>query len=346
MQSYKWLERFDQHGEAGLQDQSRRPLSHSRQLSPETIAALLALKETYPFWSAGKLHPLLAKHTGENAPSLRSVQRVLEQHGLTKEVRPLAIPEAVGRFERTHPNALWQMDFTSYFILPDGTKIYPLPILDDHSRFCLSLTLWQDCSEKSALAGLGQALHQYGCPQQVLTDHGSAFGTSRRYVSAFTAYSWASGIDHIQGRVAHPQTQGKTERFNRSLQDECLRRHCHSHFTEWQQEVEAYRVLYNTVRPHQSLANMPPISRYHSSERAFVEPDKHWHPSEATWQHRKVGADGKIWLFSHQIHVSAGLYGWTVSARHEGQGLWTVLFRGHELCQAQVTRPAIHTPRP
>lgn len=250
------------------------------------------------------------------------------------------------RFERDTPNALWQMDFTAPFLIEGGQKVYPLPVLDDHSRYCLSLGLFPDCSEASALDGFRQAARPYGLPEQVLTDHGSAFGTSNKYVSAFTAYLWALGIGHPQGRVRHPQTQGKLERFNRTLEEECLRRHTYTTWADWQACVAEYRHLYNQVRPHEALSEAPPATRYQPSPRAFVEPDREWVPEDATLVSRRVGADGRIWLLSHHVPVSSGLTGWRVSARDEGSGLWTILFRGHLLCQAQLAVPAPHKPRP
>src|SRR5205823_1627493 len=122
--------------------------------------------------------------------------------------------------------------------------------------------------------------------------------------------------------------------FNRTLQEECLRRHAYSDLADWNRCVEEYRHLYNTLRPHEALADAPPASVYQASERRFVEPDRDAVSQEAGLVHRRVDSSGKIGLLSHHVLVSAGLSGWRVSARHDGDGLWTIRFRGHCLCPA------------
>lgn len=344
--AHKWVERYREQGEAGLLDHSRRPLQSPQETAPEEVAAVLALKQKYPYWGARKLHVLLSREKGEKVPSPSSVQRILKRNNQIQESPPAPKHSEVGRFQREVPNALWQMDFTAYFTLPSGQKVYPLPILDDCTRFCLSLGLYTDCSTKSALSGFREAAQPFGLPKQMLTDHGSSFGTSRKYVSAFTAMMWALDIQHIQGRVAHPQTQGKTERFNRTLQSECLHRHNYTTLEEWRSCVEEYRQLYNTVRPHESLDDATPASYYEGSPRPFAEPDRNAVMEGEGFLHRRVDAYGKISLLSHQVTVSAGLAGWRVSAKHDGEGLWMIWFLGHPLQQVSLAKQAPHKPRP
>jgi transposase InsO family protein len=342
----KWVTRYKEHGEAGLLDLSRKPQHAPKQTPEQMVTALLERKQLYPTWGARKLHTLLQRELKGEIPSVTTLHRLLQQHHKTNEALPKATQNTVERFQRTDPNALWQMDFTSPLLLPQRQNVYPLPILDDCTRFCLHLGLYPDCSQNSALAGLREAAKQYGLPTAVLTDHGSAFGTSRKYVSAFTALLWALEVEHIQGRVAHPQTQGKVERFNRTLQSECLRLHSHATREAWEAALEEYRQLYNTIRPHQALGQETPDTLYTPSPRAFVEPDKSSVPEGVGYQHRRVDSGGKIWLFSHHLLVSSGLSGWRVSASHDGEGYWTIWFRGHALCQVHLAKGAPYKPKP
>src|SRR5205823_3399970 len=78
----KWIARYQQEGEAGLLDQSRRPDNSPQALSEQSVAALLALRQAYPFWGARKLQRLLRQQMGDAAPSQTSIQRILERHGL------------------------------------------------------------------------------------------------------------------------------------------------------------------------------------------------------------------------------------------------------------------------
>jgi transposase InsO family protein len=266
---------------------------------------------------------------------------------LTEKREPGPTPEEVGRFERGEPNDLWQIDFTAPFVIAGGAKVWPIPILDDNARFCVALHAAPVCSAEYALECLRAAAVCYGMPLEVLSDHGSAFGTSPSYVSEFSAFLWACGIKHTQGRYAHPQTQGKLERFNRTLRLECIRRHEYDNFADWNKCFEEYRHIYNDIRPHQSLSDSTPASRYRASERVFVEPERgYMEPSDENTRYRKVGSDGKIWLLQHHVKVGRGLAGWIVSAKHDGCGYWTISFRNHSICQVSLAKEAIYKPRP
>ena len=80
---YKWLERFDQGGYPALEDASTKPHSHSSQLEEEDIIQIIQLKQAHPAWGAKKLQVLM----GTRAPSLSSVNRILEKAGLVRKRR-------------------------------------------------------------------------------------------------------------------------------------------------------------------------------------------------------------------------------------------------------------------
>jgi transposase InsO family protein len=343
---YKWLDRYNQVGVEGIFDRSRRPRSSPAILSEAIADAVVELKSEYPDWGPRKLHKLLVDREGDIPCSRSSVERILARRGL-KEIRQKSpVEEALGRFERAEPNELWQIDFTAPFSLSSGAKIWPVPILDDHDRFVVALLAAPACTTRYALEALRCAATRYGMPGQILSDHGSTFGTSRSYLSEFTAYVWACGVEHIQGRYAHPQTQGKLERFNKTLRRECIHRHDYENIEDWNKCFEDYRHIYNNIRPHESLCDATPASLYKASARAFLEPDRNYREPGEDLAHRKVGRDGKIWILQHHVKVSTGLAGWTVSARHDGNGIWTILFRGRSICQVSLAKPASYKPRP
>ena len=343
---YKWLGRYNREGDPGVFDRDRRPRTSPGSVSEDLIEAILELKGDYPDWGPRKLHTLLVGQRGEEACSRSSVERVLARHGLKGTREPSPMQDAVGRFERGQPNDLWQIDFTAPFALSDRAKVWPIPILDDHGRYCVGLAAAPACSARYALECLRGATTRYGMPLEILSDHGSPFGTSRSYVSEFTAFLWACGIGHIQGRYAHPQTQGKLERFNQTLQRECIRRHSYESLDDWNKCFEEYRHTYNDIRPHQSLCDCTPASRYSASDRAFTEPDRNYREDGEDLIHRRVGCDGKIWILQHQVKVGNGLAGWMVSAVDDGNGFWTISFRGRSICQASLAKQAKYKPRP
>lgn len=344
--AYKWLSRYQEEGDEGVFDKSRRPNASPASVDRETVEAVIALKKCYPMWGPRKLHRLLMDADSGVICSRSTVGRILERAGLNdrRESRPRE--EAVERFERADANDLWQIDFTAPFGAANGQKIWPLPLLDDHSRYCLAVLAVPSCSTRYALECFEIAAKAYGLPRQLLSDHGGAFGTSRSYVSGFTAYLWASGVEHIQGRYSHPQTQGKLERFNQTLKKECITRHDYSTAEDWGKCFEEYRQIYNSVRPHESLCDCTPASRYAASRRAFSEPDRAFREPGMDLLHRKVDCSGKIWLLQHHVKVGNGLAGWIVSARHDGNGFWTIFFRGHSICQVSLAKQAPYKPKP
>jgi transposase InsO family protein len=343
---YKWLDRYNEEGAEGIFDKSRRPLSSPTSVSVDIIDAVVKLKNDYPDWGPRKLRKLLVEGEGDLSCSRSTVERILARHGLREIRQKSPVAEALGRFERAEPNDLWQIDFTSPFSLSSGAKIWPVPILDDHDRFVVALLAAPACTTRYALEALRSAATRYGMPGQILSDHGGTFGTSRSYLSEFTAYVWACGAEHIQGRYAHPQTQGKLERFNKTLRRECILRHDYDNIEDWGKCFEEYRHIYNNIRPHESLCDATPGSLYKASARAFSEPDRNYREAGEGLAHRKVGRDGKIWILQHHVKVSSGLAGWTVSARHDGGGIWTILFRGRSVCQVSLAKPAPYKPRP
>jgi transposase len=129
-----WLKRYQASGIAGLGDRSRPPLESPRRTSQAIEDRIVALRAGRPDWGARKLSVLLARE-GLTVPAA-TVHRVLNRRGLVR-VEDRHRP-ALGRFEREHPNQLWQMDFKS----PKGwggQPVGPLSVLDDHSRYAIAL---------------------------------------------------------------------------------------------------------------------------------------------------------------------------------------------------------------
>jgi transposase InsO family protein len=264
--------------------------------------------------------------------TVSTVARVLKRHGLVTPSETVVVP-AVDRWERGEPNELWQMDLKAAWRQPDGRKLYPVGILDDHSRFLIGLWLVPDQSDECILDCWIAAAREYGLPQQTLTDHGAQFGMERRQSSAFRTYLTACGVRHIQGRVKHPQTQGKMERLWRTLNVEVLTDLHRTAPETWQQTLDSWRHQYNQVRPHESLNDFPPATRYHKSDRPLIVPDRQAHIGHPDSLYRRVNDRGWLVLGRYRWLIGRGYTGWTVEARPLGDGCWHIYFRHHFLCE-------------
>ena len=173
------------------------------------------------------------------------------------------------RFERELPNQLWQMDFKGHFPLRQGW-CYPLSVLDDHSCFAVGLVALSNTSTDWVWPSLVTVFRTYGIPDTMLMDHGEPWwGSANGYGLTVLAVRLSQqGIVVIHGAMAHPQTQGKVERFHRTL-DEAMRRQrpLPDQLAGWAQRLADFRTLYNTVRPHEALAMATPASYYQASAR-------------------------------------------------------------------------------
>jgi len=345
---YKWLRRYREEGSSGLADRRRKPGWSPLQASAALEGLVVTLKERYPYWGPRKLHRLLYKdHPDAERVGLSTIARILSRHHLvTPRQEPIVYP-SVSRFQRAEPNELWQMDLKMALRLPDGTKRYVAGILDDHSRFALGLWWLPDLTNRSVLACWIDAASRYGLPQQTLTDHGSQFRMEDHTTSAFRTYLWACGVDHTQGRVGHPQTQGKIERFWGTFQRELTPQLAHVDSTHWPELLEQWRLQYNTRRPHEALHDATPASCYRPSLRPFTEPDRHARVGQPNSIYRHVSIKGEISLGSRPVNIGRGLYGWAVEARPLGNGCWHIYFRNHFLREVLLTvKPKVVTHVP
>jgi transposase InsO family protein len=326
---YKWLRRYREGGLEGLIDRSRQPHHFPGRSSSALESAVIALRRKYPYWGPRKLRTLLQDELlAEPLPAISTVARILKRQGLINPMQPEPVWPSVGRFERGSPNELWQMDLKAAIRLPDRRKIYPVGIIDDHSRYLISLRMIPDFSAESVLDCWIRAVVGHGLPESTLTDHGAQFRLEDESSSAFRVYLWACGVEHTQGRVKHRQTQGKIERLWGTLKRELLSRKSYRDIISWQACFDDWRDQYNHLRPHQELGDEPPAKRYRISQRSYSEPDRHQWSGESGSQARRVSPRGQIVLGGRKIMIGRGYAGWTVEAKPLGQGCWHVYFRG------------------
>jgi len=224
---HKWLKRYREEGEAGLSDKDRTP-RHSPDRSSRSVETLvIGMKKKFKYWGPRKLHRLLYQdHPDAERVSISTVGRILARHGLViPREEPVEYP-TVGRFERSEPNELWQMDLKMVMRLPNGKRQHVAGILDDHSRFVLGLWWLPDISDMSVLACWRDAALKYGLPRQTLTDHGAQFCMGDDMTSSFRIYLWACGVPAHSGACETSADTGKdrtplgnpTERVNSSIE--------------------------------------------------------------------------------------------------------------------------------
>ena len=263
---YKWLERAREGQQ--LCNQSRCPHRQPSKTAWETEQLILDVRTSNPTWGGKKIKAALEAAGCEGIPSAKTCGNILKRYGFISPEESMK-HKAFQRFAREKCNELWQMDFKGDFLLGDGSRCFPLDILDDHSRFCIQIT------PKSSASGVKEsvllAFEEYGLPDSILTDNGSQFSGFRGGYTQFERWLMDLDILPIHGRIMHPQTQGKVERFHRTMKAEALRT-TPANLDHAKQLLNDWRWRYNELRPHEALGMKTPASVYTDSKRQFSEP--------------------------------------------------------------------------
>ena len=337
---YKWRERYRAEGPAGLEDRSRRPRTSPSKTSPEVEALVLELRKDDP-WGGRKLRRLLQEQGIDPVPSGSTITEILRRHGKLDGPRA---EQARGwtRFEHPEPNDLWQMDFKGHFALGEG-RCHPLTVLDDHSRFALAIGACGDERTQTVAGWLERLFEQYGLPERILTDNGPPWGSGgpERH-TVLTVWLLDLEIPVSHGRPYHPQTQGKDERFHRTLKEELLSRESFADLAAAQSRFDAWRDRYNHKRPHQALDYATPASRYRNSARkmpATIAPPE-YEPQALV---RKVDARGWILFKGRRIRCSKAFRGRAVALRPTAEGVFDLCYRRHVLAQVDLRQNIVQT---
>ena len=317
---YKWLDRYLRYGQDGLIDQSRRPATSPLRTDLAIEQQVIILRRQNPEWGARKLRAILQREECNSVPSASTIGAILLRSGLIEPERSRQCTP-VQRFEYERPNQLWQMDFKGGFHMLDKSSCQPLTITDDHSRFNLCLAACANQHHSTVKDQLTTVFRRYGMPETILTDNGSPWGVTGNLtqdglvpLSALEVWLLRLGVKVIHGRPYHPQTQGKEERFHRTLKTELLQYEQFRNLHHCQQRFDYWRGRYNLYRPHQAIGFKVPAQLYTHSPKTFPEvlPGLEYGASDAV---RKVCDKGLITIKGKAFKLGRGLSGQWVAVR-------------------------------
>jgi transposase InsO family protein len=307
---YKWLARHA--GAASvveLADRSRRP-HHSPTRTPEALTQrIMAVRQAFG-WGGAKLAAVLAAE--QLTVSARTIDRIIAREGLTRaDVAPTAAPR---RFARAAPNELWQMDAKGHYPLGAGRRCHPLSIVDDHSRFAVGLVALATLHAAPVQAALVACFERYGVPEAMLMDHGTPWWATSNTagLSTLSVFLINQHIRLLHGRVRHPQTQGKVERFHRTLGERLRWWGVPTDLVGFAAALAAFRDEYNEVRPHAALGQEPPARHFHRSPRDYVASPPPWEYPEGSEVY-PVTANGMITYARRRYFVGEALRGEAVA---------------------------------
>lgn len=249
----RWWQRVQRDGLSGLAPWSRRP-HHSATISRANERRILQLRRRR--LGPARIAPLVGV-------SAKTVHRVLTRHGVARLSRPTRPPAR--RYEKSRPGELLHLDIKLLPSLRNARYDFEFAAVDDYSREAI-VTITTEQTSAAATAFLEHVIRVLPYRvEAVLTDNALAFtmrhALHRDRLTRFEQACHSLGVTHHLLRPRRPQSNGKVERFFRTIDDECLafqRRWTFAHRTR---AVERFVWFYNHERPHLSLHGMTPVQR-------------------------------------------------------------------------------------
>lgn len=259
---YDWQRRYALDGLAGLVPRSRRPRRSPAQLGPDLEDRIVQLRKQHG-WGPAKIRDALRRE-GLAVPAASTVQQILARRGLTGNPRRrlTETPTPLQRFERATCNELWQID-GAHHRLADQHAYWSVEVVDDHSRYCLAITVGATLTGHLAWTATRAAVAAHGLPGWLLSDNGRCFtGRLDGQTVTFERRIREAGIGFIHSSPYHPQTCGKVERLHRTQREWLARHDTPTTLIQAQQLMDRFRDHYNHQRPHQALHGQAPADRY------------------------------------------------------------------------------------
>lgn len=252
----KWCKKDPTGGWHEIPTESSRPKSSPRALPKEIVAAIID-KRIGRRRCGQVIHEEL-RRDGLKV-SLSSVQRTLGRCHLLKKRSPWKRPhDPTRRPQSTYPGALIEVD-TVHFVLPDGSRLYVYTLIDLYSRWAYAEVVPKIGTEPSIRFLYRAATLAPFSFSMIQTDHGSEFS------NWFTRALVKRNIGHRHSRVRTPNDNAHIERFNRTIQEECLDRTTHT-VRYFKQALAVYLPYYNSERLHMGIQFKTPLEMVSESK--------------------------------------------------------------------------------
>ena len=237
----RWMYKLDNNDNWNLKDNSKRPKKIYYKINSQIEKEVIKLREKTGF--------------GENKlatyfPDLsyKSINKILRKHKLTNPSKRKKKRIKYVRWQRNHPNSLWQIDHSDQKI----DDKWVISVIDDCSRKSLAFVPVNRVTTEVVIKIIDDLIKIYGKPKQILSDNGSAYGSKSKH-SKFDRKCRKRGIYYIRSAIHSPTTTGKVERLFQTFKREI--KFCNN-------DLELWRMRYNHFRPHMSLDNRTPNEVY------------------------------------------------------------------------------------
>lgn len=254
-----WVAVCERNGPEALANRSHRP-EHSPACHPWWLEDLVLTVRLRTGWGSQRIAEELDRR-GVLRLSHESIERILERRAMP--IYEPARRTSRVRYERDEPNDLWHLDLKGPFYIKGVGRFYFVGLIDDHSRFLVRATLIEAKEQDRVLAVIQAALEEWGAPREMMTDNGTEF-TNRRDEdpSPLEEFLGEKKVRYMRTSVAQPETNGKIERFWKTLIVELLETQFFQSLEEAQAALDRFVEEYNFHRLHSAINYSTPASRY------------------------------------------------------------------------------------
>lgn len=241
----RWHARFDQ-GNWNLKDKSTKPKMIHYKFTDKDVQGVIRIRKLTG-WDSKRIRKLLEQKGICMSESY--IEGVIRKANLQRYSKMKGKRLKWVRWERRHPNSLWQLDGSG-----DENHGWILPVIDDCSRYCLGIALIKSMTTEAVTTFLENLFKKHGKPREILTDNGP------EYKDQFDKWCEKHEIKHIRSAMHKPTTLGKVERFHQTIDKELA--YCNN-------DLEYFRYRYNHIRPHWSLDLLTPANVYFAFHKLF-----------------------------------------------------------------------------
>jgi putative transposase len=267
---YIWYQRYAEKGYTGLENRKSGPRRFWNRIPEREKQWVREIALEKPELSPRELAWHITDRRGYYI-SESSVYRILKSFDLITSPAYIVMSAADEfRHKPRRIHELWQTDFTYLKVIGWGWY-YLLSVLDDYSRYIIAWRLFTTMSAQDVTKLLDEAIARTGVEQitvrhrpRLLSDNGPCF-----VAKDLQAYLTEKGMGHTHGKPHHPQTQGKIERYHRSLKNVVMLQNYHVPW-ELEQELRRFVDYYNYERVHESLQNLTPTDVYTGRARMIL----------------------------------------------------------------------------
>jgi putative transposase len=328
---HKWLNRFKEEGRPGLSDRSRAPHDTPHKISSDVRREVLALREKHPTWGPKKLRVVLRRRVPEKHwPAASSIGELLRREGHAHPQRRkntgAELPIDAGLTVARAPNDVWSTDFKGQFRLRNGDLCYPLTAQDAFSRFIIGTTALSSTASLPVEIVFTRHFQEYGLPLVIRSDNGVPFASPSAIgrLSKLSVWWIRLGVRPERIEPGEPQQNGRHERMHKTLKADATRPPSSS-LGEQQLRFDKFRREFNDQRPHESLGQETPASRYTASTRELPSylPELN---CPAHFEVRAVSQSGAINFRARRFQVSTALANQELGLEETDDDLWTVSF--------------------